>query len=105
VSGQLCTGDTDNRPANEMTSHSPSNLPSPEVPAVLSQDPTLWTLNPLDGISPDFTFPSSDFPNLFDFSQDETNRLLASLQQGIPDMGRMFDASIGDLTQQDMTSY
>jgi hypothetical protein len=32
---------------------------------------------------------------MLDFSQEETNQLLLSLQQSMPDVGRLFDGSIG----------
>ncbi len=57
-------------------------------PHSFSQSPSPVVTN---GFSPDW--PA--YPQGFEFSQEETNQLLASLQQSAPDIGRLFDGSIG----------
>jgi hypothetical protein len=74
-------------PANEMI---PLSTPSPaehEHPT-----PTMQLQPPLTGPGPS---PDDAMFAMLDFSQEETNQLLLSLQQSMPDVGRLFDGSIG----------
>jgi hypothetical protein len=63
---------------------------APATPSSLDRDPLIFQ-------SKGFTEPIPEFASStsFDFSQEETTQLLMSLQQNIPDVGRLFDGSIG----------
>lgn len=52
-----------------------------------------------DGQSVNATYPDPAWNGGFGLSQEETNQLLASLQESVPEMGRLFDGSIGTFGQ------
>ncbi|KAK8858404.1 hypothetical protein IAR55_002631 [Kwoniella newhampshirensis] len=69
----------------------PESSPSTPVAPTPSVDSTLIP----DPISGSGSNGVNFSPGMFEWSQQETNALLASLQEAIPDVGRLFDGSLG----------
>ncbi|ORY20999.1 hypothetical protein BCR39DRAFT_570435, partial [Naematelia encephala] len=74
-------------------------LPSDELFETPSVTPTSTEQSPSNAFPQNsMPGPSPDWAGLFDLSQEETNQLLSTLQESVPNVAALFDGSIGNFT-------
>jgi hypothetical protein len=71
------------------------NAPTIQGPPVATSDPASdWASGPMLPISPDIASGLAQDGSQI-WNQEDIDRILSSLQESLPDVGRLFDGSIG----------